>query len=234
MKWFPIALLASYLGLCLAGPALAELQLMVGYSDGIPNIWILPSRNDGLIPAGYNSPDAPDSGADIFAAYADPDVDKFGIFINTDGATIGNFFSLFTAYDEYPLFIFDVVADPHPAGLPFAPTAMQAPAMEIVGAQGNSSTWTGTGWNAGGDAFEVTYFTDDETATMEGVFWIGQVLNPQIDPADLYQLMTARYRGTDGELHDMHLGIPEPSTYVLLVIAAVTVFAWRRRKQLHS
>ncbi len=231
MKWFPIALLASYLGLCLAGPALAELQLMVGYSDGIPNIWILPSRNDGLIPAGYNSPDAPDSGADIFAAYADPDVDKLGIFIDTDGATFGNFFSLFATTDIHSLFVFDELAYSHPDGVPFTATAQQVPSPSVISAQGNSSTWTGEGWHAEGDAFEVAYSTDDETATMEGVFWVGDVLDPGIDPADLFQLMDATYLGTDGEFHDMQYGLPEPSSIVLLLTAAVVgLFAWRRRK----
>ncbi len=53
--------------------------------DGIPDIYVVPLGYEGIAPAGYNSPDEPDFGY----AYADPDIDKIGIFIDADGATIG-------------------------------------------------------------------------------------------------------------------------------------------------
>lgn len=131
-----------------------------------------------------------------------------------------------------------MVALPHGSSIPFVGTAQQVPSVEIVRAQGNSSTWTGTDWNAEGTASAVSYSTTDATATMTGSFWTGQLLDPAIDPRDLYELMSATYAlpgGGKGVVRGTFTiitieRVPEPSTIALLVSAAFGLLLLRRRK----
>ncbi len=222
--------------------------------DGIPDIYVVPLGRADLVPANYSSPDETDFTVNpiIFTAYADPDIDKMGIFIDTDGALIGNFISIGSTtedqgrvYRETAEFMPDGTVNPEydpsyeahsmESGVGWSnSTILQYPSDNVLAAQGNSSTWGQAGWTAEGGAFELAYFNGSSAATMDGVFWTGLTLEAGVDPAGLFELMHARYRepgAVEGDpTFDFDLiTVPEPSTIVLLASALLGLVLLRRR-----
>ncbi len=194
--------------------------------DGIPDIYI------DIIPAGYIAPNDFDFGAGVFSVYADPDIDTLGIWIDADGATIGNYINIAAdnsdAGDPF-MFDYSIIAEPKAGGAVFTGTAMQNPASHLA-PQGNSSAWTGA-WTLLEGNYEIAYASTNDAATMTGAFWTGQILAPGIDPASLYETLHATYvTPAKGELEfTLIAGIPEPSTLVLLASAALGLVLLRRR-----
>ncbi len=219
------------LGLGLTGQAFAEMEPGV-HGDGIPDIYV------DVIPPGYDQ-----ANGTSFGNYVDPSIDTLGIWIDADGATLGPFIDMVAAWaytdGDPPLFVFDVLPQTEGiAGQSLDPVAQQTAAhAQLV--QGDS-TWDGS-WTSIGGQFEVLWHSFSQEGTFEGVFWAGRILHPDVNPADLFQLLEAVYAEPGlSATHSFTLIVsdppmvraPEPGTMVLLAtgLLGLVSFRWCRKK----
>ena len=192
--------------------------------DGIPDVYV------DVIPPGYDQANGTE-----FGNYVDPNIDTLGIWLDTDGATIGPWIDLEAASDYDPLFVFDVVPEVEGLAAQLVDARSQQTPAHGRFIQGDS-TWRGNLVTMGG-AFEAHWVDHSGKGTFEGVFWIGRLLDPAINPADLFQLLDAEYVEPESEgpfvKHSFNLIVPEPDAMVLLAsgLLGLVSFRWRRKKQ---
>ncbi len=193
--------------------------------DGIPDLYV------DVVPPGY------DPAGTATGNYVDPLIDTLGVWIDADGAVIGNGISI--GPSDLPLFLIDdqdpatVIVEAEGMAVAFSLfpqfTTMQPPSAGNM-IQGDG-IFNGTSWTPDGGPFNLGYSSNTDGDTFEGVFWVGQVLAPGVDPESLYETLNAAFlTPTKGEVSfTLITAVPEPSTLVLLASAALGLVLLRRR-----